>query len=141
MDFEINYDGHEDEYELNYKEIAVTQSLSDVVRTLAIDLQAQPYMSPGEWFQRLSDRSLEQVIDIVNDDTEEGLSEQLLLAMMLARAEGIVATVAEDIGHHVGILRMLAAGASLARKGMVKMYYENMSFGEDMQDKTLMEKI
>jgi hypothetical protein len=141
MDFEINYDGYEDEYELNYKEIAATTRLAPVVRMLAIDLQEQPYMSPGDWFQKLSDRSLKEVMDIINDDSEEGLSEQLLLTMMLARAEGIVTTAVEDIGHQVGVLRMLVAGVGLARKGMVKMYYENMSFGEDMQDKILMDKI
>jgi hypothetical protein len=141
MEFNIDYDGYEDEMELNYKEIAAHPDLIPTIRLFAIDLQRQPYISPGDWFQSLSDKSLDELLDLVDEESEESLSQQLLLTQMLARAEGVITNDMEQIRRQLGMFQMLVAGTGLGRKQMVKVYYENMSFGEDMIDKTILEAL
>jgi hypothetical protein len=141
MEFKIDYDGHDDEIELNYKEIAAHTDLLPTIRLFAIDLQKQPYISPGDWFQSLSDNSLDELLGLVDDESEDSLSQQLLLTQMLARAEGVITNDMEQIRQQLGMFQMLVAGTGLGRKRMAKVYYENMSFGEDMIDKTILEKL
>lgn len=139
MDFEINYEGHEDEYALNYKEIAAHTGLAPTIRMLAIDLQEKPYMSPGDWFKSLSNIAVQELVDLVEGEDPDSIEQQLLLTMMLSRAEGVVLNTQEDLGKKIGMLRMLCASVGLARKGLVRVYYENMSFGDEMMDRTVVE--
>jgi hypothetical protein len=47
----------------------------------------------------------------------------------------------EDITENVNYFGVCITCVSLARKGLVRVYYDNMSFGRDHGDKVLVEKI
>lgn len=130
----------EKEYTLNYSNIAKHKTLSNVTRILAMDLMENPYIVVGDFFKNLSDASLAELLDLINGEDEDSLSETLLISEMLSRGEGVENSIAQ-MGKNVGVMRALVAGTSLQRKGLVKAYYENMTFGEDSGDRILFEKI
>lgn len=133
-----------DEYTINLEKIAYEKDMSPVTRTLALDLMKNPYLSPGDFFQNLTDAEVSILLEMVeskDDGTLENEAEVLLLSQMLARAEGVVTDSIDEIVNHMSYLAMLVASVSLARKGLVKVNYENLSFGSDMMDKIVVEKI
>ena len=100
-------------------------------------------MTVGDFIGDLSDTDLDFLvkgIDLENGD--KYYADYILICMMLASAEG-VATPDDDeeFSQFVDRLIMLLAIESLGRKGLIKVYRENMSFGEDAGDKIVCEKI
>ena len=84
-----DFEFEEDEYTLNYSNIAKHKTLCNVTRVLAMDLMENPYIVVGDFFKNLSDSSLQELLEIVNREDEKALSETLLLSEMLSRAEGV----------------------------------------------------
>ena len=128
------------DYTVNYDNIAKHKNLCNTTRVLAMDLVENPYIMVGDFFKGLSDSSLDELLGIINRDDEDAVSETLLLTEMLSRAEGVENEL-DDMARNIGMMRMFVAGVSLARKGLIKVYYENMSFGSETSDKILFEKI
>lgn len=140
----MSEEGTEGTFSVVYSKVAESKDMLDVTRLLAFDLIANPYMTVGEFLKNMSDSNLEILLDVIEEDEDkEGgrYAELLLIAEMLARAEG------EDEGDiDVLTLRTNAFTSflvieSLARRGLVKIYRENMSFGEDMRDKVIVERL
>ena len=125
------------EYEIDYHKI-INSDFSAVTKLLAMELMKNPYKTVGEFFKNISDSDLDVLLNKIDDDDME---EILLLTELLARAEGVGAEDIEGITRNVNVMTMLIAGESLARRGIVKAFHENMSFGEDMKDKILVEKV
>lgn len=133
-------DFNPDEYSINYSNVAKQKGLSNVTRVLAMDLIENPYLVIGDFFKNLSDSSLEELLSLVNRDDEEAISETLLLSEMLSKAEGLTNSL-EDMSKNIEMFRVLVAGTSLHRKGLIKAYFQNMSFGSDAGELMLFEKI
>lgn len=142
MELRLEYDDS-DEYRVDLEQIAATQNLPATIRLLAFDLMKTPYLSLGEFFQKLSDKGLEELIELVNDveDNENSLQNVMLLTMMLMTAEGLVVSNDDQLHEALNAMVMITCGVSLARKGLVRVFYDNLSFGEDMHHKTIMEKL
>jgi hypothetical protein len=60
---------------------------------------------------------------------------------MLAAGEGLALEGVDTTTARVNQFCMLIVIESLARKGLVKVFHENMSFGDEMGDKTIVEKL
>lgn len=141
-----------DSYELNLQKIIEDRNMLSVTRLLAATLLNTPYMTVGEFVSSLSDPDLQQLMEIADgmEREEEGdqdfdkvnhLEELVLITEMLVRAEGLITTNAEDLTNRVGAFSMFLACEGLSRKGIIKLHHNNMSFGEDMGQKILVEKI
>jgi hypothetical protein len=140
-----------DEFSINYKEVAEATDLIAPIRLLAIDLQKNPYLSLGDWFMSLSSGAFNEINELVElnheiedeeDQTKMEVIEQLgLLTMMLARAEGIEGNTMEEFSEQINVFCNTVTCVSLARKGVVKVYYENLSLGKDMSEKVIVEKL
>lgn len=141
-----------DIYELNLQKIIEDRRMLSVTRLLASTLLNRPYMTVGEFISSLSDNDLTQLMDIADglEQEQEGdqdfnkvahLEELVLITEMLVRAEGLITTDAEALTHRVGAFTTFLACESLSRKGIVKLHHQNMSFGEDMGERILLEKI
>lgn len=147
MDFNIDYEGSDDQFYLNLKQISGDTSLLPTVRLLAMDLIENPYISLGDWLKSLNDLSLREVLDaseatLENEDSP--MMEQLmLLTLMLAQAEGTLHGMneMEELGKQIEMLRNYVIIVSLARKGLVRVFYENLTLGSDMGDRIVVEKI
>lgn len=140
-DNEFNEESNLSEWALQLDKIHKQKHYSAVTRLLAASLIMNPYMSVGTFFQSISDEDLQSLLEKSEDigNVEEGEVQQsteeiLLIAMMLAQAEGCPAQDLDELHDNVTILSVFIAGTSLARKGLVEAYYDNMSFGPDMRD-------
>ena len=103
-----------------------------------------PYTSLGKFFKKLSDENLQALMEINDEgDSEfnEGMEDVVLMTEMLSRAEGVPSQSIEDITENVNYFGACVTCVSLARKGLVRVYYDNMSFGTDQGEKILVEKL
>lgn len=128
----------------NMEKIIESDNLLPVTKSVAKMLMRNPYTSLGKFFRKLSDENLQILMDIVDEgDTEfnEGMEDIVLMTEMLSRAEGVPSECIEDITENVNYFGACITCVSLARKGLVRVYYDNMSFGRDQGDKVIVEKI
>jgi len=134
--FDINIGGG---YSLNYAEIANHKELMAVTRMLAKQMTENPYLVVGEYIKELSDSDLKSLMVAEENGNFEDL---ILLSEMLATGEGCdQAPTDETFKERTNHLITLLVIESLGRKGLVRVYHENMSFNEDMGDKIVVEKI
>ncbi len=125
-------------YHVNYKNIVNEKSLLAMTRLLAIDLTKNPYMTIGDFLKNVSDGDLEELIKIVDDNEEHPHFEDLMLiSMMLASAEGTEGNTLESVTSNLNMFTTFIVCESLNRKKLVKVFHENMSFGEDMKNKII----
>jgi len=143
---------YEDEspFEINYDNVISCKDCLSITRILAVDLKENPYMSVGLFLKNISNSDLKILSDIVDqnfniDDDDEvsdpSLADVVLIAEMLSRAEGIISNSDEELMQKVNQFMMYISVESLRRKGLVRVYHENMSFGEDAEKRVVVEKI
>jgi hypothetical protein len=142
-------------FSVNYENLINSKEYLAVTRKLAIDLMAKPYMTVEQFINNLSDGDISQLLEMsVGDDdedadpldsiaeTEKNLGDLVLIAEMLAVAEGLESSDGYDmVQNRVSQLIAFLAVESLARKGLVKSHPHNMSFGEEMAKKIIAERI
>ena len=126
------------------EKIIESDKLLPVTKAVAKMLMRNPYTSLGKFFKKLSDENLQALSEIIEEgDSEfnEGMEDIVLMTEMLSRAEGVPSQCIEDITENVNYFGACITCVSLARKGLVRVYYDNMSFGRDQGEKILVEKI
>lgn len=131
-------------YHVVLEKIVTEKKMLSVTRLLAAELMSNPYKTVGEFFQNINDVDLETIIRIVEEEGgSEHSAELLLMAQMLYGAEGLGSQLdnIDAVTERINQFGVFAIVTSLHRKGLVKVHFENMSFGEDMGDKMLVEKI
>ena len=126
------------------EKIIASDKLLPVTKSVAKMLMRNPYISLGRFFKKLSDENLQVLSEIIEEgDSEfnEGMEDIVLMTEMLSRAEGVPSQSIEDITENVNYFGACVTCVSLARKGLVRVYYDNMSFGTDQGEKVLVEKL
>lgn len=135
-----------DQYELNFNKIIEDRNMLSVTRLLASSLLNKPYMAVGDFIKSLSDDDLDVLLDTAelmeqNDDKAPHTEELVLITEMLVRAEGLTTPDSDVLVNRINALCTFLACEGLSRKGLVKLHHQNMSFGEDMGHKILVEKV
>jgi predicted house-cleaning noncanonical NTP pyrophosphatase (MazG superfamily) len=102
-----------------------------MVRLLAAELSQNPYMTLGQYFQNANETDLELIMEISEDENDERMSDLLLMAEMMAKAEGVETEDMDEVAHHLNSFISLAAVTLLDRKNLVDAYYSNMSLGSE----------
>jgi phosphoribosyl-ATP pyrophosphohydrolase len=126
------------------EKIIESDKLLPVTKSVAKMLMRNPYTSLGRFFKKLSNENLEILMKIIDEgDSEfnERMEDIVLMTEMLSRAEGVPSQSVEEITENVNYFGACITCVSLARKGLVRVYYDNMSFGTDNGDKIIVEKI
>ena len=126
------------------EKIIESDKLLPVTKSVAKMLMRNPYTSLGRFFKKLSNENLEILMEIIDEgDSEfnERMEDIVLMTEMLSRAEGVPSQSVEEITENVNYFGACITCVSLARKGLVRVYYDNMSFGKDQGEKILVEKI
>jgi len=124
--------------------ISVSEKLLPVTRSVAKMLMRNPYTSLGSFFKKLSDDNLEALSEIIeegNSEFNDGMEDIVLMTEMLSRAEGVPSQSVEEITENVNYFSACITCVSLERKGFVRVYYDNMSFGTEQGDKILVERL
>ena len=126
------------------EKIIGSDKLLPVTRSVAKMLMRNPYTSLGKFFKKLSDENLEVLMEIIDEgDSEfnERMEDIVLMTEMLSRAEGVPTESVEEITENVNYFGACVTCVSLARKGLVRVYYDNMSFGKDQGEQIIVERI
>ncbi len=126
------------------EKIIASDKLLPVTKSVAKMLMRNPYTSLGKFFKKLSNENLEILMEIIDEgDSEfnERMEDIVLMTEMLSRAEGVPSQSVDEITENVNYFGACITCVSLARKGFVRVYYDNMSFGADNGDKMIVEKI
>jgi hypothetical protein len=126
------------------EKIIGSDKLLPVTRSVAKMLMRNPYTSLGKFFKTISDDNLLALSEIIEEgDSEfnERMEDIVLMTEMLSRAEGVPSESIEEITENVNYFGACVTCVSLARKGLVRVYYENMSFGTDNGEKILVERL
>jgi hypothetical protein len=129
-----------DRISIDYEKVLASKQCLSVTRLLAANIIAEPYMTVKDFMIGLNDDDLRRLLEIA-DTQDEHFGELILISEMLAQSEGLNASDLRESTHRVNVLCSFLAGESLARRGIVKIYHENMSFGDDMSNKVVMELI
>ena len=128
----------------NMEKIIDAEGLLPVTKSVAKMLMRNPYTSLGKFFKKLSDENLQVLSEIIEEGDSEfngGMEDIVLMTEMLSRAEGVPSQSIEDITENVNYFGACITCVSLARKGFVRVYYDNMSFGTDQGEKILVERL
>ena len=126
------------------EKIIESDKLLPVTKSVAKMLMRNPYTSLGKFFKKLSDENLQVLMEIIDEGDSEfndGMEDVVLMTEMLSRAEGVPSQCIEDITENVNYFGACITCVSLARKGLVRVYYDNMSFGTDQGEKVLVERL
>lgn len=128
---------------MNLELISQQEDLTSATRLLAITLQKQPYISVGDWFKSLSVFQFAELNDLIEQPTTKGDEEILLLTLMLSKGEGtdVEYEASNAMARQFDTLKMYITFVSLEKKGLVKVHYENLTLGDDMGDKIVVEKV
>ena len=139
MEFEFD---DSEKFTLVYENIIKAKDLMPITRALALDLSNTGYISVGDFLRDMNDNDLVNLLAISEDEERDEYSQILLISEMLATGEGLsTSDNSEEFANRMTQLVMFLAIESLHRKGLVKVYRENMSFGEDMANKIIVEKL
>jgi hypothetical protein len=126
---------------INYKEIAEAKDMLPITRLMALNNMSRPYAMPGEFIRNLPDPTLSELLEIFEDENNPYYSELILITEMLVQAEGLQSMSTEDIMAHLKQLNVYLILEKFVRTNIVKkVYHENMSFGDDMKTKVIVEK-
>jgi len=129
-------------FHVNYANIITEKSLLSVTRLLAGDMSKNPYMTVGDFFKNITDGDLDTLGKIIDKgEQHKNFEDIMLISMMLAAAEGCGPSHIDQYVSHFNQFSMFVACEALFRKGIVKLYRENMSFGEDLKDAIIVEKL
>jgi hypothetical protein len=136
----------EDEsYNLNLEQIAAATDYHSSVRLLAYKLKENPYYRIGNFLMEMSGTDLTSLQEVCEEQAELGdeiydpFENVVLLALMLASAEGVV--IDEERVHTVvNIMTAMITMESLRRKGFVEVNYDKVSFGEECADEIVVKK-
>jgi hypothetical protein len=136
------------EFLISFKNVCEDNTMLPTTRLLAVDITKNGYINVGDFFKNMPESDLQSYLHMVeeihNENADAG-AEVLLLSEMLAIGEGLEnglnATEMQPMQARMGQLIMFLSCESLARKGLVKLYRENMSFGDDIGNKPFVEKL
>ncbi len=129
-------------YVINYQKVCEHPACHPIAKSLARTLVKNLYMLVKDFFTALSDDEMQSLMELVEDRKDSwGLSNLILISEMLARAEGLEPEDDEESSKNVSSLIVWITCVSLERKGLVRVFYENMSFGQEFDHKKLVENI
>ena len=137
-----DFDFNEGPIAIAYDKVIKCKEFLPLTRTLAMDLSASGYIRPGDFLKALTDSDVDALLKIADNEENPRLEEILLMAEMLATGEGLEQSKdAEQVSERMNAFCGFLAIEGLSRKGLVKVYHENISFGEDFGNKIIVEKL
>ena len=127
---------------ISYDNVMKAKDFLPITRTLAMDLSESGYMRPGDFLKSLTDADVDALLKVADNEENPRLEEILLISEMLATGEGLEQSKnSEQVTERMNAFCGFLAIEGLRRKGLVKVYHENISFGDDFGNKIIVEKL
>lgn len=123
---------------VNYERVSNSTDLHSIVRMTALRLMNNPYMSLKDFFEWVSQDDLDSLQSMIEDaDNADNLKNLLLLAEMLASAEGLSSLSEDESIKNLNTFCAYVTCASVGRKGIADVFYEKMTFGDEYAEDTI----
>ena len=130
------------DYTIDFVKISKTESLLKITRETASNILKYPYTTIGQFLKGLNDEDLDTLCDIVEDENNPRVYQDiLLLTIMLSLSEGVPAKSSKESTENLKYFCTMLHCVSLERMGFVRVYYDNMSFGEDSGERVVVERL
>jgi hypothetical protein len=124
---------------INHEKIVETKEYLKATRLLAAHFSHNQYLSIKDFMNDLSTDDLESLMEMGEN---QEIDELILISEMLAVGEGLENSEDnETVMKRMGLLYNFLVIESLGRKNMIKIHRENMSFGDDYEQKVVAEKL
>jgi hypothetical protein len=138
----LKMDKDESTFVINYQNIIAEKTFMSLTRFLANEMAKNPFLSVGYFLANISDADLSTLSSIVEGgENHPALSELMLIAEMLASGEGLDRGSLDTIHQRVNMFITFITLESLYRKKLIKLYHKNMSFGDDMKNALVAERL
>jgi hypothetical protein len=126
-------------YNLNLNAIINSHSAWALNKQLATKLSIAGNFTVESFFNTLSDDDLKFLADAIanTDYNDHAAAELFLMMMLLSMGEGLDIEDDDSLNKRFDALLAFITLESLARKGLVELRRENMSFGDDMAQEDL----
>jgi len=129
-------------FDINYEQILNSDGMLPIVQDCVRAIRKNAYLTPGEFLQSVMNSDLQEALEVADDDEHSNYGDFMLLAEMLARAEGLdAAQNFEEMRHRMSLMISFVVVESLSRKKMVKVFHDRISFGDDMSKAVIVEKL
>lgn len=129
-------------FSINYDTIMDADDMMNITRDCVRAVRKQNYTTVGEFLQMVMSSDIQEAVEIASDESHEKASQFMLIAEMLARAEGLdEAMDMNTMRDRTNTMINFIVIESLGRKGLVEVHHKNMSFGEDMAKEIVVSKI
>lgn len=130
---------------INYQDIAKCDLLP-ITTSLAESLLINPYLAPGDFFRSLTDDELYGILEMLDDNEslgDEGIltEDMILITEMLVQAEGLASNSLDELGSRIKSTVMYFTLESLRRRNLVKIHYQNISYGDDYSHLKVAERL
>lgn len=130
------------DYTIDFEKVSRTESLLEITRRTARNILKRPYTTIGQFLKGLSEEDLYTLCDIIDDEDDPRIYQDiLLLTIMLAVSEGVPAKSSKESTENLKYFCTMLHCVSLERKGFVRVFYDNMSFGEDSGERVVVERL
>jgi hypothetical protein len=128
---------------LNLDAVLAQANVSAVVKMLAARAKNGEYILPGQYLKSLNDFDLATLVNLADAATfnDSALFNMVCLAEILANTEGYPAMTDADAQRNIGFLITLLTSIMLARKGLVEVLYDNISFADSAGEDTIVKII
>ena len=134
----------------NIEKIIESNFAHPIIKKAARKLKKDQYFMPSEFFLKLTRHDSEVLGEMASILTDEEISDEkkgdeyqniILLASILTMAEAVYLEEEDEVVSATRIAAVMCIANDLHRKGLVKCYYDNMTFGKEGEDNIIMERI
>lgn len=101
---------------------------------LAKTIKENGYYLTSDYIKSLTDKDISHLLNLVNDQYSIEFGELFIIVEMLSNAEGLESSgSAQESADRINALVGFLTLEKLYRKKLIKLYHENMSFGEEFK--------
>jgi hypothetical protein len=137
-----NNNEYEGSYVINFDKVSKEKDLLSITRMLALQMIDNPYIRVGDFLKNMSESDVNMLVNIIEEgSTAPNFDDIMLMSGMLAIGEGLDCGDVDTFVSRTNQMTGFIICESLFRKGVITVIHENMSFGDDMKDKVIVERL
>lgn len=121
-----------------------------IIKRAGKKLQKEMYYTPSRYFRQLTDHDSEILgewssvisdVDIPDSEKDDEYQQLILLSQILSMAEGVYTNNDEDDYQVLKRTVVMCIANDMHRKGLVKCFYDNLTYGVEGDDLNVMERL
>jgi hypothetical protein len=119
-------------FTIQYDNVINAKWCLESTTNLAKKIKNQGYILTSEYIKQLSEEDISHLMNLTKNQNSSDFSELVIISEMLCNAEGLEFSASdEQAANRLNIFLGFLTLETLFRKGLIELYYENMSFGDE----------